>query len=309
MVKLYIPRHVAGGGSLRGICGNPGVMPGELHMARSYVGEMIGFAFSLREEVVMNHIVKIRDWMFPVMLILFILQVILLPVVIGLTYATRSERPEHILTYTTGSLVWDKDTSVRPDGSAELSFFETLYENVNAENAEKVLAPGTEKDSIIRLKNNTKKTVRYTAILYSLSTTPDLDIGATLSGDGFSDTSDYTLPDKIKKESVVRAVGGALGAEKMQDFDINWFWNFEDESDIDGRDRIDTYLGNKAADGDADEATLGFYLVVHDGGDIEPSPQTGDNTMIGGYIVLMFISGGMCLILTFARKRGSRDEN
>ena len=65
--------------------------------------------------------------MLPAMLILFILQVILLPVMIGLTYAVPAERPQHILTYNTGSLVWDKATSVRPDGSAELSFFETLY--------------------------------------------------------------------------------------------------------------------------------------------------------------------------------------
>lgn len=163
----------------------------------------------------MNRTKKLREWLFPAILILFILQVILLPVMIGLTYATRSERPEHILTYTTGRLVWDKDTSVRPDGSAALSFFESLYQNVNAENVEKVLAPGTEKDSIVRLKNNSKNSVRYTAVLYSLSTTPDLDIGASLSGDGFSDTSDFTLPDKINKDTVIRAVGGSIAANAI----------------------------------------------------------------------------------------------
>ena len=253
----------------------------------------------------MNRTKKLREWMFPAILILFILQVILLPVMIGLTYATRSERPEHILTYTTGRLVWDKDTSVRPDGSAALSFFETLYKNVNADNAEKVLAPGTEKDSVVRLKNDTNKEITYTAVLYSLSTSPDLDIGAALSGDGFSDTSRYTLPENIKKEAVIRAVGGKLDAKKLQDFDINWFWSFEDANDTESRDKIDTYLGNKAAD----EATLGFYLVIHDGGDYGPSPKTGDNTMIGGYVVLMIISGSMTVILAVTRKRSSRDEN
>ena len=48
---------------------------------------------------------KLREWMFPAVLILFILQVILLPVVIGLTYAVSAERPKHTLTYKTGSLV------------------------------------------------------------------------------------------------------------------------------------------------------------------------------------------------------------
>ena len=257
----------------------------------------------------MNRTKKLREWLFPAILILFILQVILLPVMIGLTYATRSERPEHILTYTTGRLVWDKDTSVRPDGSAALSFFESLYQNVNAENVEKVLAPGTEKDSIVRLKNNSKNSVRYTAVLYSLSTTPALDIGASLSGDGFSDTSDFTLPDKINKDTVIRAVGGSIAANAMQDFDINWFWNFEDGASTDGRDSIDTYLGNKAANERADEATLGFYLVVYDDSEILPSPQTGDNTVICGYVVLMFISGGLCLFLALTRKRRERDED
>ena len=74
----------------------------------------------------MNNSEKLREWMLPAILILFILQVMLLPVMIGLTYAVPAERPEHILTYRTGSLVWDKAASVRPDGSAELSFFETL---------------------------------------------------------------------------------------------------------------------------------------------------------------------------------------
>ena len=257
----------------------------------------------------MNRTKKLREWLFPAILILFILQVILLPVMIGLTYATRSERPEHILTYTTGRLVWDKDTSVRPDGSAALSFFESLYQNVNAENIEKVLAPGTEKDSIVRLKNNSKNSVRYTAVLYSLSTTLDLDIGASLSGDGFSDTSDFTLPDKINKDTVIRAVGGSIAANAMQDVDINWFWNYEDGANIDERDLVDTYLGNKAASGKADDATLGFYIVVRDGGEIVTSPSTGDNTLIGGYVVLMLISGGMCLFLALTRKRREKVED
>ena len=57
----------------------------------------------------MNRTKKLREWLFPAILILFILQVMLLPVMIGLTYAVPAERPEHILTYWTGSLVWDAD--------------------------------------------------------------------------------------------------------------------------------------------------------------------------------------------------------
>ena len=100
----------------------------------------------------MNNSEKLREWMFPAMLILFILQVMLLPVMIGLAYAVPAERPEHILTYRTGLLVWDKATSVRPDGSAELSFFETLYKNVNADNAERCWRPAPKKTEWFVLK-------------------------------------------------------------------------------------------------------------------------------------------------------------
>jgi len=40
-----------------------------------------------------------------------------------------------------------------------------------------------------------------------------------------------------------------------------------------------------------------------------PSPQTGDNTVICGYVVLMLISGGMCLFLAITRKRREKVEN
>ncbi len=260
---------------------------------------------------------KLRAWLFPAILILFILQVMLLPVVVGFTYAVPAERPEHTLTYKTGSLVWDAATSVRPDGSAELSFFETPHSNVSADSAESILAPGTGKDSIIRLKNDARQTITYTAILYSLSTSPLLDIGSQLSGEGFSDTSDYTLPGSVKPGSVIRAVSGKLDGKKIQDFTINWFWNYEDASDVSERDRLDTYLGNKAAGGDADQVTLGFYLVVSDtdggssgseGGNepIRPSVKTGDDSMIEGYVVLLLISGGLCIFLAVTRRKEQR---
>ncbi len=257
----------------------------------------------------MRQTVKLREWIFPVILILFILQVILLPVMIGLTYATRSEQPEHILTYTTGQLVWDKNTFVRADGSANLSFFETLYQNVNAENAEKILAPGTQKDSVIRLKNNTKRSVGYTAVLYRICDNNSLKINASLSGSGFIDASGIAWPQQIEENAVVRAVSGTISANAMQDFDINWFWDFEDKINAEVRDRIDTYLGNKAADANADDATLGFYLVVHDGGDFAPSRDTGDSALLGGYAVLITISGSMTLILAIARKKRGPDED
>ena len=91
----------------------------------------------------------------------------------------------------------------------------------------------------------------------------------------------------------------------MQDFDIDWSWAFTDEADEAARDEIDTYLGNKSADGDADEATVGLYIVVHDEGD--HVPKTGDNSMIYGYLVLMAISGALCAVLTVERVRSGKN--
>ena len=65
--------------------------------------------------------------------------------------------------------------------------------------------------------------------------------------------------------------------------------------------------------------TLGFYLVVSDtgggnsGGDgdnepIRPSVRTGDDSMIEGYVVLMLISGGLCIFLAVTRRKSSADE-
>ena len=246
---------------------------------------------------------KLQKWMLPAVLSLFILQVILLPVVLGVTYATRSQRPEHILTYTTGNLKWDSNTAVTASGSGELNFFETLYQNVNAENNEKILAPGTERDSVIRLKNDSGRTISYTVVVYSMKSSELLTARAELVGDGFTDTNKYTLPEGIEESAVIRAVEGTLDAAKMQDFDIDWLWEFEDAVDMDARDAIDTYLGDKAADGYADDMTIGFYLVVHDGRDITPNPKTGDNTMIWGYLVLMMISGVLLLELLISRRK------
>ena len=45
-----------------------------------------------------------------VVLTLLLIQLILLPAALGVTYASSGTRPEHILTYTTGRLTWDSAT-------------------------------------------------------------------------------------------------------------------------------------------------------------------------------------------------------
>lgn len=249
---------------------------------------------------------KQRHWLLPAVLILFILEVIALPFALGFTWAGRSETPERVLTYTPGKLTWDSAAGIDENGAADLSLFETLYQNVNADNDDRVVAPGTEDDSIVRLKNSISGTVRYTAVLYSIRSTDLLPVEVSLSGDGFTDTDTYTLPNGVKDESVIRAVTGTVGGGMIQDFDIDWNWKFYDSEQ---QDIIDTWLGDKAADDDADDITVGLYIVVEDENtQIKPSPpQTGD-AGIGAYIVLMCVSGAVLLLLIIDRKRSRKCE-
>lgn len=55
----------------------------------------------------------------------------------------------------------------------------------------------------------------------------------------------------------------------------------------------DTWLGDKAWDGDADDVMVGLYIVVEDDNSyITPgAPKTGDSTMKGMYIGLLCVSG------------------
>lgn len=249
---------------------------------------------------------KQRSWLLPAVLILFILEVIAFPFALGFTWAGRSEAPERVLTYTQGKLTWDSAAGIDENGAADLSLFEALYQNVKADNGEMVVAPGTEGDSIVRLKNSVSGTVGYRAVLYRIREAELLPVEASLSGDGFTDTDTYTLPEGVKDEDVIRAVSGTVGGGMIQDFDIDWNWKFYDSEQ---QDIIDTWLGDKAAGGDADDVTVGLYIIVEDENTyITPDPpQTGDRG-IGIYIVLMCVSGAILILLIVDRKRSRKCE-
>lgn len=97
-------------------------------------------------------------------LILFLLQTLMLPAAIGVTYASRSLKPEHILTYSAGRLVWDAGTDTDSSGAARLRLFDTAYSHVDSGDGAEVVAPGTEGHSLVRLKNDGGSAVTYTAV-------------------------------------------------------------------------------------------------------------------------------------------------
>lgn len=254
---------------------------------------------------------QIGRWLLPAVLILFLLEVILLPYAVGLTYAGRSEGPNHLLTYTTGTLTWDSPTGIRADGVAMLDFFDASYQNVQAQNGDNLVAPGTEKTSIVRLKNDTATPVRYTALLYRVKEEDTLPVAPRLTGADFADTDIYPLPEGVTKEQVVRAVTGTVAAGTVQDFDITWGWTYYED---DTRDKLDAALGNTAAFAEADKVTAGLYIVVEDEGSgsgdgpgsyIEPGlPQTGDDSSLVLYVTLLLISGILMVLLWRERRKG-----
>lgn len=245
---------------------------------------------------------KHRQWLLPTVLILFILEIMTLPFVIGLTYSGRSESPNHTLVYSadseSASLMWDSATGIRADGTAELDVFQAEYDGVKAEDGQNVVAPGTEGFNIVRLENSVKGSIRYTAVFYRIQTNDKLPVKASLSGTGFTDTDTYSLPAGVEEKQVLRAVTGQLGGGQRQDFDINWLWTFYESDD---QDMVDTYLGNKDP---ADRVTVGLYIVVEDDNSyITPDvPKTGDDSFLGLHLSLLCLSAFVLILLFVSRK-------
>lgn len=289
----------------------------------------------------MNVTNKIKGWLLPVALILFLLEIILLPFATQLTYAGRSESPDHVLTYTTNKLTWGSDTDVEAQtGVAELSLFNSTYQNVEADNGDRVVAPGTEGKNIVRLKNDSGNTITYIAVMYRMKEEPTLPVEPVLANNAsFTDTQTYPLPAGVTKDQVVRAVTGTVDATQLQDFDITWLWEYYED---DERDVMDTKLGNRAALEIPDEVMAGLYIVVEEESGSDPGPgpsdpndpddsddpsnpddpddpsdsddpddpytypdvpQTGDTSNIMLYLALMAVSGVLLLLLLLERRK------
>lgn len=291
----------------------------------------------------MNATNRVKGWLLPAALILFLLEILLFPFAAQLTYAGRSDSPNHVLTYSAHRLTWDSATDVDPvTGVAELSLFNSSYSNVQSGNGDKVVAPGTEATNIVRLQNNARSSITYIAVMYRVKEEDTLPVAPVLTDrDAFRDTETYPLPEGVTQDQVVRAVTGSVKAGQMQDFDITWLWEYYES---DQRDALDTALGNKAAWEIPDEVMAGLYIVVEEAsrpGPVDPDdpdepdeatdpadpdspdgsgdpgtsddsytypdvPYTGDSSHIVPYLVLMGVSGVLLLILLLERRKAKQ---
>ncbi len=248
---------------------------------------------------------KLDRWLLPVITILFILQLALLPLAADFTYAGHSETPDHVLTYSKGQLSWDPSVTVRPDGSAEMQLFFPEYgDTVVSANGENIAAPGTGEGYTLRLRNTVSGPVEFTVVFYKLTDQTVLPVNVSLVGGSFTETDTYPLPEGVKREDVLRAVTGTVTGQQLQDFLVDWNWDFyvSDEQDI-----TDTALSNlKVPTG----VTVGLYIVVEDGNTyLEPEPPyTGIESHFGMYIALMLISLAVLILLLLDRRNGDESE-
>lgn len=233
---------------------------------------------------------KLKQWLLPTLLILFICEVICLPYAIQFTYADRSISPIHSLTYTTNQLSWDNSTDIDNNGIAHLKLFDFEYQNVEVENKEHIVAPGTEGHHSIRLKNQSQKDIDYTVVLYQKNPS-NIPVKVQLNN---LELSSIDLPKEIQKQDVLTSGKGKLTGGRIQDFDISWIWEFSPSIT---QDEIDTTLGNH------DEAmTLEFMITVEVNGRTL-TPDTSDHSFLSGYIALMFISAILLILLVIDRKK------
>lgn len=249
---------------------------------------------------------KNRQRILPLLLALAVLALLSLPLAVNPAWAAPGTSPDHVLTYNQNSLKWDSATGINADGTAELTLFDANYNNVESADGRKVVAPGTDGSNMIRLVNNVSGRIRYTAVLYSIKTDPRIPVQPSLGGTGMYDTASYQLPAGVTGAEVIRAVRGTVAGHGLQDFDINWLWNYEV---TDAQDVTDTELGNAAAAAmkeqtEGDSVTVGFYIVVEDSNNYYV-PKTGDDSHIAMYLAFMLIAAaGAAVSVVIYRRHG-----
>ena len=251
---------------------------------------------------------KRTGWLLPTVLILFILEILTLPLILLISYANTPS--DHILTvHKNGTCVWDSQTEMDEGGAAILTLFDKSYNSdtisdliaVNADDGKKVVAPGTEGQNNVQLKNETGETLSYVCTLYVIEQTiDDKEFPVTAQFNGASgEATEGALPEGMEGAKVIEARKGDLPADQIANFPVEWLWKFEDENDADARDAFDTLLGNKAAAGEEVKYTIGVYFHMEG---VEP-PQTGENTMLYWFIALIAVSGAVLVLALIGRKR------
>lgn len=240
-------------------------------------------------------------------LVLFLLEVITFPFVVKLTYPGNGNGVDRTLTYVPGKLVWDNAKQIDENGTAIISLFSDSYTNAKSGNKDKILAPGVNVESIVRLQNNANYEIEYTVVAYKIASSELLNPNVKINGTGFKDTDVYPTNMKYPDSTVSHAVTGKLSAKQLQDFDISVFWDFDINDSIDSKD---TQLGQNSSNGKPEELTIALIVYVTDlnYGTKPIPPLTGDRTPFVLYLILILISAIVLILLLLERRRQDKKE-
>ena len=265
---------------------------------------------------------------YTVLLILFLIEVILFPIVVWKISGSQREGTEHTIVYKDSELKCDKDTKVDEEGTIILNLLEEGKEDNKYNNSPdtiqvddvkpfdktsndaeihpyNIIAPGGKKTSVITIKNTESFPLKFDARLFNGSTTQHLPINVSISSDKHINTYVQEKGDIYSnyEKGYINVIEGVVSPGEEQKVEITWQWDYSiDEY----QDMLDTELGNTAAFEEPDEVVIGFRIVAeeHDGNYIVPKgPQTGDNTDIGRYIVLMALSLFILILILFEKDK------
>lgn len=197
----------------------------------------------------------------------------------------------------------------------EIQVFYAEYGNdgkitVKSEFGDKVVAPGTQNNYDLYVRNVGKVPISY--ILEAESRiTVDVNgkqIEIPVEASFYTPHGSYLLGgeeslDNLGKLDGVKDSSG-LSPEHQAKYTLCWSWPF------DGDDEFDTMLGNLAAEGENLTVKVAFNVTATydpnaDGG----APMTGDSSAIGLWVALFVISTFTLIILLFLRKKENDEEN
>jgi len=207
----------------------------------------------------------------PIIALTFLVVALSMAVLFGITYgANSSDTPIHVLNYETGRLYWTNGSErIDENGVYKLSLFDSLP---TGDDGEKIISPGDAYKNTIELRNKTGHAVSYTAVLYKISG-DNVPIITDFSNVPVTNNEEfYSLPDGVTETDVVRAVSGEMDAFGIQNFEIDWKWEYfvSDE-----QDKADTALGNL----EYSDVVMGVWITVTDATTANPEPAPEDTNI------------------------------